>query len=959
MITKESKKTTEKYLTYLTNIHPSLFTVLFLLFSGYLLLTKIESNDLWWHLACGRYLFENGSYPPPGTFTFSPVTQSTSNAHTWLGDLFLYCIHYFLKGDTGLQLFRITIICFPVFVFIRLTKKSYNTWSLLGSIAIVMGTYQQNLLRNSIFAMFYLPLMILLWHLAIKKRNFKWLLPYPVILLLWTHMHGYAIVGLSILALFFAGELIDQIIKKNNRNFRFLLVLMIILGGSWKIVHVNWNVNPLGIVQNIQTTIFQGTKTNVSSADYNTKKINSTQKHVQIDTTFKERFIKLKNRVKMIFRPFLKGGDADTVMEFVSPFDAYAILPAKAFFLFSLFYFGYLSLALMLDPKGLRASYVLPSLASIFLGFGYVRTLAFPFLVALPLMATHIPDISKRMADSENRLFVFMRKTTPWLVLCACIPIVYNFYAADISHIFYFFGLNRFSGSISSLCINYKSIIFTVICIAVTFQVIFASGFFKNKANNQKISIIIFFGVIIVSLNIFLPPDIFFDHPLRFVASFSIVPFILFGIWQLNPECREKYYFHYSRFLFWLLPLIFCVQFALTAHFHFHEKTFYKITKIFIREPGLGKNSKFRDAMPDHILETFPDEKIFNSYNTGGYLIWKWYNRKKVFIDSRSITYAKDFYDDYNYNHGFGYLDSFGINKSLFNLSTDTKYINAYLNHNWAVLTFDVNTVLLKKGNQQGYKSTYGIIPDYLGTTEDIDLLSKYKLWDLGAFIDNTLRSMLLHGRLSDAIQWSYKTRQLIEKLPLKLQQSIQEKISFMTMLEGHFGRINNNVLATVCQTIDSDGTPVSQNMALGEAYLAFNRKNAAASMYIAAAALKPDDVNLQKKVGNLLFQMSFVDQAINQYLKIVSLKPDMVDDYITLAYLYASKKEYDQSEKYLRKVLANAPKHAKVHLNLGLVLSAKGETEAAIDIYKNGLSLFPGELRLTEELSKLEQQKL
>ena len=186
---------------------------------------------------------------------------------------------------------------YPVF------NNRYNTWTLLGSLTIIMGTYQQNLLRNSIFAMMFLPLMVWLWKIATKSRNLKWLLLYPVILLLWTHMHGYAIVGLSILALFFVGEVIDQCIKKDYRNIRFLLVLLIVLGCSWKIVHVNWNVNPLGIVSNIQATILQNDSPKTTPAETIIKKPEISQKTAEIDDSPDSQVIRIVNLAQKLFRP--------------------------------------------------------------------------------------------------------------------------------------------------------------------------------------------------------------------------------------------------------------------------------------------------------------------------------------------------------------------------------------------------------------------------------------------------------------------------------------------------------------------------------------------------------------------------------------------------------------------------------------------------------------------------------
>lgn len=802
---------------YLSDMPLPLFVLLFLLSAVYLLLTKIESSDLWWHLACGRYFFENGFYPPPETFTFSPVSGSTSNAHTWLGDLFLYCIHRFSGGEAGLQVFRVIVSCIPVWVFLRFADHRYHTWSLLGSLAIVMGTYQQNLLRNSIFAMIFLPLMVWLWHVAIKNRNFIWLLLYPAILLLWSHMHGYVIVGFYILALFFAGEMIDQILHKDNRNIRFLLVLFIVLGCSWKIVHVNWNINPLSVVQNIQSTLFQNDPPNASSETIDNRE-QTTGRVKQADASPGTKFRGIINFTKNLFRPFLRGEDANVINEYKSPFDAYGLLPSKVLFLFIPFYLIYLLLAFYYDRRGMKASYILPSLASLFLGLGYVRTLAFPFLVALPLMTAHLPTVLKRLSEDECR-FVFIR----------------NF---------------------------------------------------------------------------------------RFTPS-----------------------------LFWILPFVLCIQFALAAHYYYKEKTFYKLTQIFTREPGIGRNILFQATLPDYVLNQFPDENLLNSYSMGGYLIWKWYNKKKVFIDSRSVLYKKDFYDDYNTNYSFRYIDSLGIDKALLNITMDEGRYHAYMSHNWTLIAFDISNVLLQKRTKTGLQTTAGIIPNFLGKPADIDLLPELERHNLGAFFSNTLRYMILFGHLADAIQWTENSGSIIDKFPLDMQQGIQQKKAFMTMLEGHFGRINDPVIGKACRAIEAEDTPASRYLAIGEAYQGFQKNNEAALMFKAAGRSRPMDMQLQLKIGELMLQMNMIDEAINQYQMVVSRQPELVDVCIRLSYFLVIKKDYGQSAHYLKMALANSPKRADIYLNLGLVLKANGELKDAYDIFEKGLSYFPDNARLREEL--------
>lgn len=868
----------------MNKLPPWLFAALFFLSAGYLLLTKIESADLWWHLACGRYFFENGSYPPTGTFTFSPVKPFPgSNALTWLGDLALFFIYQFSGGETGLQVLRVVAVCVPVWVFVRLSQNRTNTWTLLGALFIVMGTYQQNLLRNSIFALFFLPLMVLLWHTAVQHRNFRWLLPYPFILLAWTHMHGYALVGLWILALFFLGEVVDQGIRKESRNFRFLAILFAVLVCSWAIVNVNWHVNPLKILYNIQADILQKDMDKKTAFEKKDQKPKSAPHLSPLsDNWITSRFNTGKEYAKHLFRPFLKGGDADYVLEYVSPFDAYGILPAKTLFIFSFLYMGYLLCGFFFDRKGLKASYILPSLASIFLGLGYVRTLAFPFLIALPLMAAHLPGLVAALNSNKPPFVRWMRYITPWFAIITYFIVSLIFFTSSLRH-------------------------------------------FQN----------------------------FFTGPV-----FMALSLICLAILLLTAVYRAQMYFRFSSFLLAFLPLIFCVQFAWASHYHFKEKKFYQLTQIFTREPGIGRNSKFRDAMPDYVLNKYPKENLFNAYGIGGFLLWKWYGQKKVFIDSRSIAYPKNFYEDYKINNGQTYLDRMDIDKAMSPITNGEKTNQTFMSKNWALICFDINAALWQRPSPGDLTSTFRVLPIFIGKPGDLDLLPVFELNALGNFINNTMLYMIFFGRLADTLNWTDQIQDLIQKLPDNHRQNIHEKLDLMNMFESHFGRINHPVIARTSRAMRSgDGSPASLNMIFGNAYQELNKKKQAARMYIAAAKLKPNDLDLQKKIGDLMFEMKFIDQAILQYRRVIQLTPEPVEEYTVLGYLYTIKKEYGQAEKYLRKMLAKLPDHPKTYENLGLVLAAKGDIEEAKTIFKKGLSILPKNQKLTQLLNDLEKK--
>lgn len=323
---------------------------------------------MWWHMACGRFFVENGYYPPNDSFTFGVVSNSTSNSKTWLGDIILYLI-YDYSGVFGLYIFRIIGMILPVLVMLKYTGK-HNEYTLCLAILIIVGTLQIHIVRNSIFALYFIPAIMYIWH---TKKYLVWLL--PVLFFLWSRMHGYCIVGIFILGLLFIGHCID-----NFKSYKTLFILPVIVI-SYFVVE---NQVPLGlraIAGNLKNALVNG-------------------------------------NIIDIFRIFITGGDSDYVLEYTSPLANPETLIFKVIIFFAILYF------ILLFFKKNKWSEILPSIATIFLGFGYLRSTPFMFLVAVPLIAQNI--------KSKTKAFIIL----PYLCISIFTFSAYYFYLSDQFHKF-------------------------------------------------------------------------------------------------------------------------------------------------------------------------------------------------------------------------------------------------------------------------------------------------------------------------------------------------------------------------------------------------------------------------------------------------------------------------------------------------------------------------------------------
>lgn len=511
----------------------------FFIATWFFFLSDIDSFDLWWHMACGRFFMENGHYPPNGTFSFGEVSATIANSKTWLGDIILYLIYEY-GGVVGLYIFRTIGLLLPILIMLKYAGK-YNIWTLFTAIMIIVGTGQIHVIRNSFYAMYFMPLILYIWH---TKNKYLFLL-YPIIFYVWSHMHGYCIVGILVLCFIFTGYFIDQFRKI---NYTIIIILLPVLAISYILVDKQI---PLGLT------------------------------HIVLN--FKDALT--DNNISNLFRVFLVGGDTNYVSEYMSPFEAHTTLFAR-----TIFCFGFIYTCVLIYKKSTYAE-LLPSLATIFLSFGYLRSTPFAYLVACPFMVANIPKL------------------------------------------------------------------------------------------------------------------------------------------------RNKYYN--------ILPFIACILFCVITYYCQYTDQFHKFTGIVKYNVTCGLSIIHKSKIPQYVLKNYKDEKIYNSYNMGGWLLWEWYDRKKVYIDNRSINYKSEYFADWRNNKGKKYRKKYNITKAICSNIMDTNEIRYFLMNGWFVDKFDNSMCFLTR------KLKY---PEYIGDYKKMPYAYQYKM---SMVYCDILKSLIFAGSMNMAYKFS------------------------------------------------------------------------------------------------------------------------------------------------------------------------------------------------------------
>lgn len=385
----------KKINAFLMDLPPIVFWVLFFLIPSFFTISKIIGWDLWWHISCGRYIWENGVYPSPATFSFTPVREFSVNSFVWLGDLFFYTIYKLGGGVTGLQIFKFLIVSFPAFIIYLLSGKKRNVWVLFMAYIAIVGTLQMHSFKNAMFGLFFLPFLIWLYVNIEKNGKLISFILMGLVFTAWTFMHGYVQVGISILALCVLGHFLDGILEKDRKKLILSSLMVLSCFIYYQIVAINY---PIGFSVYLKS-FFSTKNISVNPPEKNEpilsdgKELSIIDSKANIRTNDGDSGVNIRNTAKSFFRVLFRGGDTELIQEYAYPLEYQSFIYVKLLFLLTgllilyallVFYFG-----------GGNFSFFVPSLCVLYLGYGYIRTTPFPFLVILPLMAYDIFRNSK------------------------------------------------------------------------------------------------------------------------------------------------------------------------------------------------------------------------------------------------------------------------------------------------------------------------------------------------------------------------------------------------------------------------------------------------------------------------------------------------------------------------------------------------------------------------------------
>ncbi|NTV63296.1 MAG: hypothetical protein HGA65_07135 [Oscillochloris sp.] len=168
----------------------------------FLSLTPLPPNDLWWHMAAGRLMVDEGRLIDENYWAFSLPADAPYVYQSWLSELALFWA-WQIAAVPGLALARLLAICLSFGGVAWYAARRCGHWpaATLALLVAALISWNNWTLRPQTLAL--LPgaalILVLLAYVGGQARA-RWLLTLPLIMAIWVNMHGSFVLGAALVA---------------------------------------------------------------------------------------------------------------------------------------------------------------------------------------------------------------------------------------------------------------------------------------------------------------------------------------------------------------------------------------------------------------------------------------------------------------------------------------------------------------------------------------------------------------------------------------------------------------------------------------------------------------------------------------------------------------------------------------------------------------------------------------
>ncbi len=224
--------------------------VFLIIISSLYLLSHITECDFFWHLKTGEWIWQHKSLPSEDPFTYTTPEGYSERKHFvltsyWLSQT-IYYLSYLAGGTTGIIFLRFIIV---VILIVLLLKRKAGDSILYACFLIIFLIILLNrfpIERPHVFSFLFFPLILYLLDKiraeddsSTKKKKYLLL---PLLMILWSNMHGGFVLGQAIIILYLITEglkFIHHSLKPLSKKVYMRLLLAGMLGILFSLANPN------------------------------------------------------------------------------------------------------------------------------------------------------------------------------------------------------------------------------------------------------------------------------------------------------------------------------------------------------------------------------------------------------------------------------------------------------------------------------------------------------------------------------------------------------------------------------------------------------------------------------------------------------------------------------------------------------------------------------------------------
>lgn len=225
-----------------------LFIILLVLGLFILTLYPIVDPDFWWHLRTGQFIVQSHSVPHMDPFSYNNSGKPWI-AQEWLSEVIMYGLY--ILGGYGMLILVFSLIIIGAFL-ISYLRCPQNSRPYVAGFTLLLGafaTWPTWGVRPQMISLLFTSLYIFLLDRYQASFNPKYVIPLPLIMLVWVNLHAGYLLGLVVICIFFGGSLIELLTSRLQNIYRpskLAFKPILILSGSFGASVLATLANPNG-----------------------------------------------------------------------------------------------------------------------------------------------------------------------------------------------------------------------------------------------------------------------------------------------------------------------------------------------------------------------------------------------------------------------------------------------------------------------------------------------------------------------------------------------------------------------------------------------------------------------------------------------------------------------------------------------------------------------------------------